>query len=414
MPITPQELGRRIRAAREACGLTQAEAADHLGVSRPAFVQIEAGKRSVSSLELDRLALRFGRDIRAFVADTFRAPDVLTALFRAEPAAEIEPGVLDRVRDCIALGRELAGLERLIGIDRDPSAVAAAYPLPTPKSRAEAVQQGLRLAEDERRRLGLGFAPLPEETELLAAQGIRTGLVDLPDDVSGLTLVDPDSGVFVVVNKVHPRVRRRFSFAHEYAHVVADRDGSGRISRTSARNDLVEVRANAFAAEFLMPADGVRRFVAGLGKGRPSRSHGEVFDEVDHLSVEGRSEPGTQTIQLYDVVQLAGHFGVSRLSTLFRLRNLRLITEAEFDRLKAMDDQGAGKRLEGLLGLDEPEPHPARDVLKQRFLGIALEAFRRDEISRGKFRELGVMAHLTADDVDQLLAAGVDRDAAVS
>ena len=35
MPITQQELGLRIRAAREACRMTQDDAAKHLGVSRP-------------------------------------------------------------------------------------------------------------------------------------------------------------------------------------------------------------------------------------------------------------------------------------------------------------------------------------------------------------------------------------------
>lgn len=61
MPITQQELGRRIRAARETCRMTQDDVAKHLGVSGPTFVQIEAGNRSVSSLELDKIVLLFVR-----------------------------------------------------------------------------------------------------------------------------------------------------------------------------------------------------------------------------------------------------------------------------------------------------------------------------------------------------------------
>jgi Zn-dependent peptidase ImmA (M78 family)/DNA-binding XRE family transcriptional regulator len=390
--------------------MTQDDAAKHLGVSRPTFVQIEAGNRSVSSLELDKLAYLFGRDIREFVADAFHEEDSLTALFRAQPAVAGDPEVINKLRECMALGRELTNLERLVGIDRDLSAVAS-YPFPTPKARWEAVQQGQRLAEEERRRLGLGHAPLPDMSELLESQGVRTGLVDLPNDVSGLTLSDRKVGLFVVANGVHHYLRRRFSFAHEYAHVVADRDRSGLISQTSARDDLIEVRANAFAANFLMPEDGVRQFVAGLGKGKPSRLFAEVFDEAGYLNVEGRSEPGTQTIQLYDVVQLAHHFGVSRPSALFRLRNLRLLTEAEFEHLKALDDQGKGKQLAKLLGLTEPDHEEMRSEFKHRFLGLALEAYRRDEISRGKLRELVAMVGLTADDLDQLLDdAGIAAD----
>ena len=39
-------------------------------------------------------------------------------------------------------------------------------------------------------------------------------------------------------------------------------------------------------------------------------------DAVASLDVEGRTEPGSQTLQLYDVVQLAHHFGVSRSAAL--------------------------------------------------------------------------------------------------
>lgn len=410
MTITQQELGRRIRAAREACRMTQDAAAKHIGVSRPTFVQIEAGKRSVSSLELDKLAFLFGRDIREFVASDFQQEDSLAALFRAQASVVGEPEVLDKLRECMALGRELTNLERLVGLDRDVSAVAT-YPFPTPKTRWEAIQQGQRLAEEERRRLGLGFGPLPVMTELLESQGVRTALVELPNDVSGLTLSDRKVGLFVVANDVHHYLRRRFSFAHEYAHVLADRDRSGLISQTSARDDLIEVRANSFAANFLMPEDGVRQFVAGFGKGKPSRLFAEVFDEEGALNVEGRSVPGTQAVQLYDVVLLAHHFGVSRISALYRLRNLRLLSETEFNRLKALDDEGKGKQLSMLLGLSEPDHAEMRSEFRYRFLGLALEAYRRDEISRGKLLELVAMVGLSIDDLDQLLDdAGLDGE----
>jgi DNA-binding XRE family transcriptional regulator len=213
--------------------MTQEDAATHIGVSRPTFVQIEAGNRSVSSLELDKLAYLFGRDIREFVADTFHEEDALTALFRAQSAVVGEPEVLDKLRECMALGRELTNLERLVGIDRDLSAMAT-YAFPAPRTRWEAIQQGQRLADAERRRLGIGFAPLPDVSELLESQGVRTALVELPDDVSGLTLSDRKVGLFVVANGAHHHLRRRFSFTHEYAHVLADRDRFGLSQRRRA------------------------------------------------------------------------------------------------------------------------------------------------------------------------------------
>jgi transcriptional regulator with XRE-family HTH domain len=412
--VTQQELGRRIRAAREQSRMTQDEVASRLGVSRSAVVQMEAGNRSVSSLELDRLAYLFGRDMREFVADAFEEADTLGALFRAQPDVADQPEVVEKLRERMALGRELTNLERMVGIDRDASAVAT-YPLPMPRSRWEAIQQGERLADEERRRLRLGAWPLPDLTELLETQGVRTAVVDLPEDVSGLTLSDKSVGLFVVANRVHHHLRRRFSFAHEYAHVVVDRARFWLVSRASERDDLVEVRANSFAASFLMPEEGVRTFVATLGKGKPSRSYAELFDEGGALSVEGRTDPGTQDVQLYDVVQMAHHFGVSRISALYRLRNLRLVTAQEFDRLKAFDESGKGRQLAEILGLPEPDREAGRNEFRRRFLGLTLEAYRRDEISRGKLKELTTMVALTQADLDRLVEdAGLDEDDGVS
>lgn len=388
--------------------MTQEDVAKRLGVSRPTVVQIEAGKRSVSSLELDRLAYLLGRDIREFVADSFEEDDTLAALFRAQPDVLGRPVVLEKLRECMAIGRELTNLERLLGIDRDVRA-AAVYPLAAPSSRWEAIRQGQHLAEEERRRLGLGTGPLPDLPDILETQGVRTALVDLPDDVSGLTLSDRNVGLFVVANRRHHRLRRRFSLAHEYAHMLADRARFGLVSLASRRDDLVEVRANAFAANFLMPTEGVQQFVGGLGKGNPSRIHNEVFDEADALVVDGRTRPGSQTVQLYDVVRLAHHFEVSRLAVLYRLRNLRIIEQPWFERLKTLDENGRGHDVAELLGLPEVDHAAARNQFRQRFLGLALEAYRRDHISRGKLRELGRMVGLGPDDMDRLAEeAGLD------
>ncbi len=413
MAITQEELARRIRAAREACRMTQDEVASALGLSRSSVVQIEAANRSVSSLELDRLAHLFGKAIGEFLAETFREDDTLGALFRSETAVTADPEVLPRLRACLTLARELVNLERLVGVDRGPSA-AARYPVLTPKSRWEAIQQGVRLAEDERRRLGLGDNPVPDLVGLFETQGVRTAIVDLPDDISGITLTEVSVGLFVVVNRGHHLLRRRFSLAHEYGHILVDRDRLALVSRGSERDDLVEVRANAFAASFLMPESGIRQFVVGLGKGKPSRVHAEVFDEAGALDVEGRTEPGTQALQLYDVVQVAHHFGVSRPAALYRLRNLRLLSEAEFEMLKALDEAGKGKEMVGLLGLPEPSHEEARNTFRRRFLGLALEAYRRDEITRAKLVELADLVGLSREDTARLVEdAGLnDREGA--
>lgn len=53
--------------------------------------------------------------------------------------------------------------------------------------------------------------------------------------------------------------------------MLIDRDRANAASRTENRAELLEVRANAFAAEFLMPAEGILQFVHALGT-RPFRT----------------------------------------------------------------------------------------------------------------------------------------------
>jgi len=380
-----------------------------LGVSRSTVAQMELGNRAITGLELERLAYLFGRDMREFFAEEFHEEDALLALFRAHPDVAEQTNAVDTLRRCLALGREVTNLERLLGIDRDLGAIAS-YPLPVPRSKWEAVQQGERVAQADRHRLRLGLAPLPNVTELLETQGAHTALINLPEDISGATLIEPSVGLFVVANRRHHVLRRRFSYAHEYAHVLLDRERRWTISRVVDRDSLSEVRANAFAANFLMPEEGVRQFITALGKGAPSRRHAEVFgDSVEVLGNSGvvrvlaRAEPRSQDIQLYDVVHLAHHFGVSRLAALYRLHNLGFVTEAELERLKTQEDGRRGKDVAALLGLPEPDHEAARDEFRHRFLSLALEAVRQDAITRAKLQELAQMVGLGPEPLTRLL-----------
>jgi Zn-dependent peptidase ImmA (M78 family)/DNA-binding XRE family transcriptional regulator len=382
--------------------MTQEDVARRLGVSRPTVAQMELGNRPVTSIELDRFAYVFGRDIREFVAETFEEEDALAALFRAEPEIANREDVADSLRACLAVGREVTNIEDLLGIDRD-LAGAVSYQVVAPRSRWEAIQQGERAAEQERRRLGFGWAPSPPLPELLETQGVRTGIVDLPEEISGLTISNKSVGLFIVANRRHVPARRRFSFAHEYAHVLFDRRLVGIVTRAADRDELIEVRANAFAAAFLMPPEGMRQFVAALGKGQPSRAIAQVFDEAGAVQAEGRAAPGSQDIQLYDLVHIAHHFGVSRLAALFRLRNLKVVTQAEFEQLKAADEAGYGRELARLLDLPDSEDVDEKDGFRHRVLGLALEAYRRDLFTPAKLTEVTRLMSVDRDEVHKLL-----------
>lgn len=388
MSITQSELGARLRKAREAVGLTQEGVGERIGVSRSAVVQLESGNRAVSSMELDRLAGLYGREMRDFFAADFGPENPLAGLFRLNEDIADNPGAMQALRQCVSVGRELTNLERLVGIVRDQSSVVR-YQLAAPRSRYDAIRQGASIAEQERRRLGIGDSPVPDVTELLEIQGVRTAVVDLPEDVSGLTLLDPEAGPFVAVNRGEHLLRRNFSFAHEYAHVLLDCDGHSTISRSSDRAELHEVRANSFAASLLLPEGGVRDILETLGKNAQTRLLAETpIDDERAEGIEARGGTTPPKIQMHDVVLLAHNFGVSRQVVLYRLRNLRFLSDRELNDLLKQEEAGHGRQLEKLLELPEPDHRRERNRFQHRFLSLALEAYRRESISKSKLEEL--------------------------
>jgi len=403
--ITMEELARRLRLAREACGLKQEEVARRLGISRPAVAQMEGGQRKVSSLELDRLAHLYGREIRDFLAPDFSERDALTALFRRHSDLLSEDSAAEALRKTTVVAQELTNLEELLGLERDFEGLPS-YAYGRPRTKGEAVRQGEEMAIKERRRLELGSAPIPSLATLLENLGIRTAQLALPDDISGLTLVDRGIGIFIAVNNrepQHSRWRRRFSYAHEYCHALVDRHLGGTVSRAAARDELVEVRANAFAAAFLMPEEGVRMFLHRLGKARGGRMEVELYDEEGLQRVEVRPRPGSRSVRMHDVVLLAHHFGVSRLAALFRLKSLRLVRVTEFEQLRAQEVSGIGRDIQTLLGFEEPEPEKARTEFRSRFLALAFEAFRREEITYGKLRDLVELVGVSKENMDAVV-----------
>lgn len=391
------QLPARLRAAREACGMTQADVAKALGVTAAAVSYLESGARRVSSVQLTRLARLFGRAPQDFLAQAFEPGSALAALFRTELSEEARPDLLEAGRRCLELARAETWLEDKLEVPRRTWRAESRRARPAPTRVMQAVEEGEEAAETERQRLGLGRHPLPDLMGLLEDQGVRTALLQLPESVDGLTLAPTGMGVFVAVNQAQKHSRRRFSFAHEYGHVLLDTPSDGIVSWRGNLKDLRETRANAFAAAFLMPAGGVRDYVSSLGRS-PRQGHTEVFDGNEVTRYRLRPDPNSSRIQPGDVIHLAWHFGVSPLAAVFRLKNLGLITESERDELQAADARGDFARIRSLLGLEEPDTgHDEPLAFQHRFLALVTETLRRGEVTWARGRKLAVLAGMSEE-----------------
>lgn len=412
MTLTPTQLGSRLQLARESAGLTQADACRHLEIPRSAVAELEAGRRSVSGLELDRLARLYGRPVGDLLDAEPMAPDPVATLLRASQEIARDRALEERVRSHWRLCHELERLERELGIPRRPSALVA-YAIPAPSTKWDAIRQGREVAGIERNRLDLGTSPVWELPEILVAQGVRVTEEALPEGVSGAFLHGKDIGSLLIVNGNEHRVRRLFSYAHEYAHALLDRERQATVSRRSDKDDLIEVRANAFAAHFLMPEAGVLAILAARGKGETGRQLQVVPDSASSGSADAvfaskRLPPSSQAVQVHDVVLLAQAFGVSYSAALFHLLNLRVLTRDAFERLQVQDD--LARRLARALGGDALAEDFQRKLSSQ-VLSLGIEAYRRDVLSRRKLIELSREAGIEEATVEAVLAdAGLDDD----
>ena len=406
MVIKPEDIGRRLRFARESRQITQEAVSAVLGLQRSAISLMESGQRQVSTLELTRLADLYGQPVEWFVNPNspVKREDPVVALFRAAPGLQGKT-VQKQASHCLRLLREGAALRRLIG--RNASVSLPRYDLPPPRSVGQAIDQGQLVAEQERRRLGLGKAPVREVPEMLAHQNIWTAALDLPDEISGLFLSSPDFGMAILANLTQAPVRRRFSYAHEHGHALMDRDEPATVTSTHNAKTRPEQRANAFAAAFLMPEEGVRDFLHNLGKGRGTRREEAAVDAVTEEGIRGalRNPARSQHVTYVDVALLARHFGVSYAAAVWRLRGLNFASAAQTHTLldqtddanrylravKAFSDTGfepAGSGGGAVEGEAPAEAH--RDPeLDWQVLSLAMEAWWREEISQSKLLEVG-------------------------
>lgn len=156
-------------------------------------------------------------------------------------------------------------------------------------------------AQAARARLGLALdGPVPDLLRAVEDSAeLAVSVIDLPDGISGAYARRRGQG-FAFVNLRDAPVRQRFTLAHELGHhefrdggvVDSSADVFGRPTTVRER------RANAFAAEFLVPLAAVQRWM---------QAHAD------------------EDVSLVTVVALASWFRVSAQVALYRLSAARLI-----------------------------------------------------------------------------------------
>lgn len=324
--MSKEELGGRLRSARERAGITQGEAGQALNLDDTAVAKIERGRRRLGALELKRLASLYRTSVEELLEDNPSEIEIpLKIALRAGtealgPRAEVMKRRLQRIVADDRWLREREGKDA-----RSP-----AFSTVTVSGNARGFHKGYEAAETFRDHYGLGASPIADVAILADEVGVVVARMPLGDNFDfpdGCSAVDPDSGAsYILINSDKPRVRRRFTIAHELGHLALGHLLGGQIivDETVGGKSPEEKQANAFSAGLLMPVEGVQGAVKRL---------------KDRL--------GDPPNPLEWIVWLAASFGVSEQAAAYRLINLRLVRVIGGTSAEAVQEMAENREIIG-------------------------------------------------------------------
>lgn len=386
-----QELGKRLRKARESRGFTQEKAAGEIGVPRTAISHIEHGTRSISVVELTKLAQLYLRPTLDFLReDAPSSDDPLAVLLRLVPELGDKPSLREQAGRFLNICRMGAGILQLM--DCSPLSRPPVYEADVPRRKVDAIGQGEEFAQEERARLKLGMSPIPSVHRMLFQQGIWASDLKMPGSVSGIYYPHEAFGLAVAVNSALDGIGKRFVMAEHYAHALLDRNDGLRVSRAGASSDLVELRARSFASAFLMPKDAAANALAKSCSDRLGNGSGSLFESIEegNGSARIRATAGNSRLTYIDVALLGHQFGVSYGSALLRIANMGMVSSKQLDHLISLEQSGT--EFIGLLGVGRSKA-PKEQSIDREFcfhvLNLGFEAYIQEWISRGRLLEYG-------------------------
>lgn len=279
----------KLKLARRASGLTQGQVAEHLGMTKQAYGKYERGLSKPNSTRLIEFCELFDRE-----PDFFMAPariDLEALNFRKR--AKLSGKALHKLK-----ARVVEAVEHVLFLE-DRLHIQAAPPLPKLRQVApltKADEHVDALADKLRSQWKLGFDAIPNLRGLIEFQGIRVVELDEETVFDGLCTVVDGRIPIIVMNtaKGVDKVRRRFTLAHELAHLLLD------IDEENIGKREIERICDRFAGALLLPAATLRRL---LGDYRTNLS-------------------------LHELTQIRAQFGVSVAAIVYRAATLGIYPQS--------------------------------------------------------------------------------------
>jgi transcriptional regulator with XRE-family HTH domain len=343
-------LGTRLKRAREEVNLSQGAFAKSLGLSSEYISLLESGKRTPSFETLLKVAGFLNKNVSYFFEDRRSAFEALIDRAVGDNRVEADDRIRRDLLKFRATCEKYLELEEVTGRRLD---LAPQYARISPE----------RLAEEERRRLGLGNEPIRDVLGLCEVNGCRIIRQTLSDEarIAGLFLFDEErKAAFALINANEPPGLQTLIAAHLYGHYLVDRaDGPIVDDPDVVVDEYVslypprEQFAQTFASRFLVPPDKLKEIVD-----KDLRAKSLTFD---------------------DVLFLKRYFGVSTRAMLRTLRGRGVLPETKFEEFFRRNPEDREQEVfGGLSGQEEKRSRAlfrkSKTIPSDRFRLLAAEA----------------------------------------
>jgi Zn-dependent peptidase ImmA (M78 family)/transcriptional regulator with XRE-family HTH domain len=319
-------IAERIRQARLAADLTQGQLADKMGMTKQVISKYENGRSEPSSSVIVKLAQALSQEPGYFLRQPQTTIDWLGYRSKANLGAKTREGIQYRaetyVEQYVSLAEKLA-MEQIETLPMNQV--------------VRTVDAAEKLAASVRQAWSLDHLPIDDITRLVEMKGgIVFGEQGEPDTrFDGLSGWINGERPVIVLNLSMPTDRRRFSLAHELAHLLMD--------QASNTHEDVEKFANRFAGAFI------------------------VSKEAAHQELGFRRN----VLSLDELMILKRKYGLSIAGWVYRARDLDIISAVTAARLwQALGERGWRKQEPVELKAEEAPTRLRQMVLRAYAEGI--------------------------------------------
>jgi Zn-dependent peptidase ImmA (M78 family)/DNA-binding XRE family transcriptional regulator len=351
-----KSLGQRIRRLRKNLGLSQKDLASQMGFgSSETISQIERAQREVKAWELAKLAKLLFVELSELLLTEEPAP-LPSVLWRVVPKTQ------RKIKEAEFLSRcqqytTLEALSEAVSARKFPSKRVDPHHINSVHAR--------RLAEEVRRDFGLGDRPAAALEKILQDRyGVKVWYDELNEGSAAATV--GSFGPAILMNSKEAPWRRNYNFAHEVFHLITWYSVPPELlAEDRFLLEKIEKTADVFASCLLLPGDAVR------------------IEFEEHIT-DGK-------IGFSDLVGIARNFDVSTEALLYRLLNLRLVSQDTVQSLLTNEMFRNIDRSTMAACWWTPPKFP------ERFVRLAFLAYQKGNLSRAKLAQLldTSLLHLT-------------------